>query len=293
MFKKVFSILLAVTLMLGSSNVVLASTTTENDSLQSTVTMQVASSWVVTVPDGIEMGETNTVEYEASLAGDVAIASSVSIVPASTITLTDGFEEITATVIQEKQEWTGAEITEEGVTTTGTISIADDVPAGTWVGTLDFAVVCSESVSASDLYAKFDKQVIEAGYDLEGYDYEAVYVIYSNGELVSTRKYYSTTPITACKPTYWDKNKTYYYLVNESASWSFSACTFESSDPMICCNYTEETYNVSTSPSRYMYETDTAVDSTFPETYAGSGIIYANHDILYQGTEDIFYAKTE
>lgn len=284
MFKKAFSILLTVAILLSSSTVAMADTTTENDSLQSEITLQVASSWVVTVPDSIVIDDTKTATYSTSLSGDVAKATSISVIPDSNIVLSDGVREIAATVTQEKQQWMGTEITEEGVTTTGTISVTDDVPAGTWTGTLNFVVSCSENTF------KFDSFMTESGYDLEDYTYQAVYSRYKGGELVFTRKIYSDLPLTL-KASGSD-SMTYSYLVNSHSYWSTIEYAYLSDNPLLICEVAADgTYSVIEGGGVLLYET--ATDTSVAEKYAGSGLLYSNHDILHNETEDIFYAKTE
>lgn len=147
MVKKILSTMLAATIMVGSLGIptYAATSTTEDGTLQSIVTSQISSSWVVTVPGDISL-EGNVGDYSASLGGDVANETSISVVPDSQFVLTNGEAEVVAYVTQEKQQFLGSEITEEGITTTGTITINDEMKAGTYVGSLNFHVNCTENL---------------------------------------------------------------------------------------------------------------------------------------------------
>lgn len=148
MFKKISLIALSSILVFNSTgmSVNAANSTTDNGTLQSQVMAQIASSWVVTVPDSIELaGKTGT--YSVTIGGDVADSTSISVVPQSTFTLTDGVTQVTAKVEQENQQWLGSSIEPEGTTETGTITVEGDMSAGTWTGSLDFQVNCTENLS--------------------------------------------------------------------------------------------------------------------------------------------------
>lgn len=148
MLKKISLIALSSILVFNSTgmSVNAANSTTDNGTLQSQVTAQIASSWVVTVPDSIELAG-KTGNYSVTIGGDVADSTSITVVPQSTFTLTDGVNQVTAKVEQENQQWLGSSIQPEGTTETGTITIEGDMSAGTWTGSLDFQVNCTENLS--------------------------------------------------------------------------------------------------------------------------------------------------
>lgn len=157
MVKKFLSILTVTTVILSNlPNVTVNAadnTTSEDGAIQSLVTSQIASSWVVTVPENIGLSG-NQGSYEASLSGDVANTTAISVIPNSQFTMTNGEVQVTAHVKQEKQSWLGSEITTGAISTTGTIEIKDDMPAGTYVGSLNFQVNCTEDLD--NLLAKVE-----------------------------------------------------------------------------------------------------------------------------------------
>lgn len=156
MFKKILSTVLVATFLVGYSYVPTkaANSTDEDGTLQSTVIAQIASSWVVTVPDSIVLDANKSATYSISISGDVANDTSISVIPESSFTLTDGESDVTANVTQEKQQWIGSEIESTGSSTTGTIAVNNTMTAGTWSGSLNFLVNCTEDLG--DLLAKVE-----------------------------------------------------------------------------------------------------------------------------------------
>lgn len=145
MIKKIGTLTLTTLILSSTVLTVNAETAVQDGTLQSQVTAQIASSWVVTVPDSIELaGKTGT--YSVTIGGDVADSTSITVVPQSTFTLTNGVTQVTAKVEQENQQWLGSSIEPGGTTETGTITIEGDMSAGTWTGALDFQVNCAENL---------------------------------------------------------------------------------------------------------------------------------------------------
>ena len=146
MKKKLIAFSMIATLLLGSVPVYAANSTGEDGSVQSQVIAQVASSWVVTVPATINIGAEQSAYYSVTVRGDVANDTSISVIPDANITLTDGESTSSASITQEKQQWLGSEVTSDGVTASGNITLDETLTAGTWAGQLNFTVNCTENL---------------------------------------------------------------------------------------------------------------------------------------------------
>ena len=113
---------------------------------ESTVTINSTSSFKVTVPSTITVSQSAKAvlneTYNVKVEGDINGEQKVTVVPDSTFNLTQsGKSDIPVTVNQPKTEFTYDEINgAEGLTTTGTLTTADQVTAGTWTGNLTFNI---------------------------------------------------------------------------------------------------------------------------------------------------------
>ena len=154
MKKKIVLFSLVASLLATSVPVYAANSTSEAGTIQSQIITQVASSWVVTVPATINVGAEKNANFEVTVRGDVADDTSVSVIPDSVVSLTDGKNTVSANITQDKQQWLGSEVTVEGVSANGNVSINDELTAGSWSGQLNFTVNCTEDLG--DLLAKVE-----------------------------------------------------------------------------------------------------------------------------------------
>ena len=135
-----------VTSLLASSAVVKAEDTTqqatEAGTKSATVEYSQDSSFTITIPKTIVIStETKSAEYSLTVVGDVKGSEKVTIVPDTTVVMSDakGKDPVNATVTQTKTEFTWDEVVTPGTSTTGTIT-ATDLTAGVWTGTLNFTI---------------------------------------------------------------------------------------------------------------------------------------------------------
>lgn len=157
MFKnvtKVITSLLVVTTILATSVDVEATSYSSNGEASMLIKTRVASKWEVTIPSAVEFSTVDKeASYEVSVSGDVADTSVISVVPDSTVTLTNdsGQNSINLNVAQDTTSWSGTEISSTPVTTSGLITSDSSAQfgAGVWQGELNFVVRCTEAADVT------------------------------------------------------------------------------------------------------------------------------------------------
>lgn len=158
MKKKIISLALALTMMLGSTMTVCATSegpviSTTNVSAPGTQTVEVNvtidAAYYVTIPTAIsptvEDG-TGSAEYTVNVKGDIEGDEQITVIPDATFTMSqDGKDDVTASITQAKTTFNFEELAvmedEENVGTdaTGSINIPG-LTAGTWEGSFVFTI---------------------------------------------------------------------------------------------------------------------------------------------------------
>lgn len=96
-------------------------------------------------------GQSKSGQYQVAVTGDFAGQEIISVIPDASFTLSQaGKDDVTATVVQDKTEWS---YDETAINATGTIT-ANDVSAGMWNGSFTFNINVSDSpvVNTFELY---------------------------------------------------------------------------------------------------------------------------------------------
>lgn len=149
MKKKMALSVLAMSILLSLNQSVYASvegyaSKKEAGDSSATVYADIDANYSITLPKTIKLdASTKDAEYTVKVKGGLAGPDVLHIVPDASFAMTsDGKDDITATITQEKTEFTSAELEaagEDGISETGTIS-AQDMSAGRWDGTFHFNV---------------------------------------------------------------------------------------------------------------------------------------------------------
>ena len=141
--KSLLATTLSLAMLFGSTMLVSAATSEtasiSSDGTQSTnVVANITSHFTVTIPKQITLdGRSKSVNYTVSIDGELANNETVSVVPDSTFLMSSvNKANQTATVTQDKQEWT---CEETGINGTGTVC-AENITAGHWNGTFNFSI---------------------------------------------------------------------------------------------------------------------------------------------------------
>lgn len=113
-------------------------TVTEPSDVTCNVTADIASAYSVTVPKRIVIdAETKRADYTVSVSGDIYGNSELTVIPDNSFVLTsDGKDDVTATVTQDKMLWVQDDM---GTVANGTVT-AEDLTAGQWAGTFTFHI---------------------------------------------------------------------------------------------------------------------------------------------------------
>ena len=108
-----------------------------------------SSSFSVTIPKTITgSGESGTLGYTVTVQGDFAGDEQVVVTPDSSVTLKqDKKNDVTASITQDKTKWACNELETVG---NGEITY-QDVKAGTYEGTFNFAIGLKDVVSSADV----------------------------------------------------------------------------------------------------------------------------------------------
>lgn len=190
--KSLLATTLSLAMILGSTMTANAATleddtpivTITSDGTQSTnVVANITSHFTVTIPKQITLdGKNKSADYTISVNGELANNETVSVVPDSTFLMSSvNKADQTATVTQNKQEWT---CEETGINGTGTIR-AENLTAGHWNGTFNFSIglhqtdveTCEHEwvevteIVHHDEVGHYETIVIEEAYDEPVYDY--------------------------------------------------------------------------------------------------------------------------
>lgn len=158
LFNKLLATSLSIAIILCNTPVYAA-----NEQYNSSVTAEVESSYIVSIPKSIEL-DVNTIgvgtgNYTCYAYGDIEATSSVYIVPSSQFTMTkDSSDDSTiATVSQDKTEWEYNDMNSESpVVGNGSIS-TNGLTAGNWNGVFYFNI--EKTDSGSDVEAPVDETV--------------------------------------------------------------------------------------------------------------------------------------
>lgn len=178
----------------------------DNSTVQATVTAQIASSWISSIPNTIEIdaGEQKG-HYEVSATGDISGDGNISINPDSSFKLSQaGKDDITANVTQSKTVFTNADLhnsDENARKGSGTIDVSDTLTAGKWSGTLNFDISYAQlnGIDMTKVVGKMKNLKVYLAGDsiIEGYgnDYKGVadYLTGNYGVRNSNIKDYSTS----------------------------------------------------------------------------------------------------
>lgn len=173
---KLYSALMAGTMMMGTTLPVFAATTESQDVTQTEadsgttrateVLYTQASSYTVTIPKTITLdGATKAADYGVKVSGDISSDKKVSVVPQDVLADETGVNfymvdqattatkkaDVVATVTQNATEWTSAELcvkdadeTVVGTEKSGNVS-APDITAGSWKGTFTFNITLQDA----------------------------------------------------------------------------------------------------------------------------------------------------
>lgn len=199
---------LSLAMLLGSTMPVSAATSEtasiSSDGTQSTnVVANITSHFTVTIPKQITLdGKSKSADYTVNVSGELANNETVSVVPDSTFLMSSANKaDQTATVTQEKQEWT---CEETGESATGTVC-AENITAGHWNGTFNFSIELHQTDVETcehewtevtetihhDEVGHYETAVIEEAYDEPVY--ESVVVCSGCAKVFSTAEYGSVT----------------------------------------------------------------------------------------------------
>lgn len=117
-------------------------TTTEAGTKQTTVTYTEDSTFTVTIPKTIVLDTSKEATYDVKVQGDIKGNEVITVTPDSTVAMKDakGKSDVTATITQTATEFNAEAVNRvDGTSTTGNVS-APDLTAGSWTGTLNFAI---------------------------------------------------------------------------------------------------------------------------------------------------------
>ena len=162
LFKPVMAVALAAILAFGSivpfsATVDETQTASESGNKEAEVVYTQDSNFIVTIPKKITLDSDKTSAYEVNVIGDIASDEKVTVVPDASFLMKDQAtvgtlkEDITATVAQDKTEWTSPEIVVEGGSTTDGSVSAPDLTAGSWKGTFNFDIDLSTLDAAENI----------------------------------------------------------------------------------------------------------------------------------------------
>lgn len=163
---KILTAVMAGTMMMGSVLPVFAATSTpsittdtvskEEADASSTevteVTYAQSSTFTVTIPKKIVLGDTKISDYNVNVKGDISSDKQVKVAPDASFAMKDqGAVEalrkgdVTATVTQDVKVWSSEEVCkEEGTDKAGNVS-ATDLTSGTWAGTFEFSIALEDA----------------------------------------------------------------------------------------------------------------------------------------------------
>lgn len=111
-------------------------TVTSNSTKTATVTYEKTSTFSVAIPKNITLTNQKTANYNITFEADIDADEVVSVIPDSSFVMKDknGKANVTATVVQDKNEFTN-----DDTKINGTIT-AKNLSAGNWSGTLNFTI---------------------------------------------------------------------------------------------------------------------------------------------------------
>jgi hypothetical protein len=121
-------------------------TITKDESAECVVTYTQESSFTVTIPKTVDLGEDKTTDYEVNVVGDIASNEKITVKPDATFKMVDQSNatvkkaDVTATVTQATQEFVYSDINVDGGKTVPGNIDAQDLTAGSWKGTFNFAI---------------------------------------------------------------------------------------------------------------------------------------------------------
>lgn len=104
--------------------------------------------YMVTIPKKITLGTDKTATYTIAVSGDIASNKKVTVTPDASFSMKDvtvatgGKEDVIANVAQEDTVWVWSEVA-DATEKEGTVS-AEDLTAGSWEGTFNFAIVLDD-----------------------------------------------------------------------------------------------------------------------------------------------------
>lgn len=162
LFKLAISTVLATAMVMGSSMVAFADVTEEKtvtdkvaeEACEVTYELESDGLYTVKIPKKITLGEDKSAEYTVTVSGDISSANKVTVVPDDTFLMKDVSKgatkkgDVEATVTLDKQAWTWDEVVNSSVGK-GTIS-AEDLSAGSWAGTFNFAINLVDTVDQNE-----------------------------------------------------------------------------------------------------------------------------------------------
>lgn len=156
---KILTAVMAGTMMMGSVLPVCAATT-ENQNVGQTeadagatreteVLYTQTSTFTVTIPKQIVLGETKASDYTVNVKGDISSDKQVKVAPDANFNMKDqaavGIKkaDVEATVTQNETVWSSAEVCnkaeKEGTDKAGNVS-AQGLTSGSWAGTFEFSI---------------------------------------------------------------------------------------------------------------------------------------------------------
>ena len=150
---KIFTALMAGTMIMGSTLPVFAATTetqgvtkTEAEASEkrdTEVLYNQSSTFSVTIPKQIVLGETKTSDYNVNVRGDISSDKQVKVAPDAKFDMIDkagGKDNVEATVTQNVTVWSSEDVCKEnGTDKTGNVE-ALGLTAGSWAGTFEFNI---------------------------------------------------------------------------------------------------------------------------------------------------------
>lgn len=153
---KFLTALMAGTMIMGSTLPVFAAVT-EDQSVGQTeaesgttrpteVLYTQTSTFSVTIPKTIVLGDTKTSDYDVKVSGDISSDQQVKVAPATSFNMEDQATvgtkkaDVEATVTQAETVWSSAEVcTDNGTTKQGNVS-ALGLTSGSWAGIFEFSI---------------------------------------------------------------------------------------------------------------------------------------------------------
>lgn len=153
---KILTAVMAGTMMMGSVLPVCAATTdtqgvnqTDAESgakRETEVLYEQTSTFTVTIPKQIVLGETKASDYTVNVKGDISSDKQVKVAPDANFNMSDigtvgtRKADVEATVTQDVTVWSSADVCKtDGTDKAGNVS-AQDLTSGSWAGTFEFSI---------------------------------------------------------------------------------------------------------------------------------------------------------